>query len=224
MGRLVGKHRDALLSLGFAFYGGAAKKTADPERTILSLLPSFRADRKLFRMLLAWLDIASDLVHIERLAGLAEEASDEDKIVLGAVASRLARDRDKRWALIFRNMKRDLEGKRLPSPPSEYADPYLVSKHGEDPHFREFGYRIAMLHPEDEKKILSLNGILRSNLWLRLRALIGPNFRADLVYLIVAGLAENPNQAASLLGCSRETAYRLWKAVTQFEDLTKLAS
>ena len=75
--------------------------------------------------------------------------------------------------------------------------------------------KISKILPENEKKILSLKGILKSNRWLRLRAVFGPNFRADVVYLYVAGIASGPAEAARLLKCSRDTAYRNWRALEE---------
>ncbi len=48
--------------------------------------------------------------------------------------------------------------------------------------------------------------------WLRLRAAIGANWRADLLYVMLFKLADNPNQASRLLACSYETAHRNWQA------------
>ncbi len=75
MNKFFSIHRDTLLSLGFAVEGNRKTQSADPEAAILELLPSFFEDRKLFRLLLAWLQLASELVHIERLNHLAEKST-----------------------------------------------------------------------------------------------------------------------------------------------------
>jgi hypothetical protein len=57
-----------------------------------------------------------------------------------------------------------------------------------------------------------------------MRALIGPNFRADIAYLMAARIVENAHQASKTLGCNAETAYRLWRTLENAPDLEKLAS
>ena len=120
-------------------------------------------------------------------------------------------------------MKNGLRYRRLKiSIPEGYSDPFLISKYGEDEEFKEFGLKLAKIDPEDEKKILDLPSILKSHPWLKIRALVGANFRADLVYWMSLKILKNPNQAAKLLGCSRETAYRLWKEISLFENIEKI--
>lgn len=208
------QRRDQLLSLGFAFHGRIPKASADPEKSILDLLPALFEDRKVFRMLLAWLGVASELIHVERLKALSEDLPARSKLVLGAVALKLAK-KDRRWKLLADSMKNALSD----NPhelifPRELSDPYLMSKYGKDEEFAKFGVEIATILPEDEKKILSLRGILRANAWLRLRALMGANFRADVAYLFLSGV-EGPADAARVLGCSRDTAYRNWRALEE---------
>ena len=62
-----------------------------------------------------------------------------------------------------------------------------------------------------------------TNPWLRLRAAFGANWRADVLFVILNGLANNPFQASRVLGCSYETAHRIWQGATQanVKDLFK---
>jgi hypothetical protein len=221
MSKIIDDNKEALLSLGFAFHGNTPAKSADPEKSIIDILPSFFEDRKLFRMLLTWLVVVSDLIHIERLNVLGEELPPNLKIVLGAIALKLKKT-DRRWKLVHERLKSSLldKGRDLHLP-GEFNDPYLISKYGADEEFAELGVKISKILPENEKKILSLNGILKSNRWLRLRAVIGPNFRADVVYLYVADIASGPAEAARILLCSRDTAYRNWRALEE-ADVRKL--
>lgn len=207
------ENKDKLLSLGFAFHGKIPKESADPEKTIIALTPSFFVDRKLFRMLLTWLKTTSELIHIERLKQLSKDMAPNLKVILAVIAKKLLKQ-DRRWKLIEEHVKKKLHGKTLTfQPPSEFNDPYLVSKHGHDAEFAQFGIQTARIIPEDPKKIFSIRGILNANAWLRLRAVIGPNFRADTAYLYLSGAAQGPAEAARILGCSRDTAYRNWRAL-----------
>ncbi len=213
MNNVYEANKDNLLSLGFAFHGKIPRKSADPERTIVDVLQSFFVDRKLFRMLLTWLGTTTELIHIERLKALSKDLSPNLKVVLAVVAKKLARQ-DRRWKFLYEHLKVELQDQNLSlQVPKEFNDPYLVSKYGPDEDFAEFGVDITKVAPEDGKKILSLRGILNNNSWLRLRAVMGPNFRADTAYLYLTNSAGGPAEVARILGCSRDTAYRNWRAL-----------
>jgi hypothetical protein len=206
------QHKEKLLSLGFAFHGRIPKVSTDPEKAILDLLPALFEDRKVFRMLLAWLAVVPELIHIERLKALSEDLPGRSKLVLGAIALKVSKQ-DRRWRLLADFLQTSLlQSRHQFTFPSELYDPFLTSKYGKDEEFNKFGIGIARLLPEDEKKILSLRGILRANPWLRIRALMGPNFRADVAYLCLSGV-DGPAEVARILGCSRDTAYRNWRAL-----------
>lgn len=226
MNSLFEENKDKLLSLGFAFYGKVPKRSADPERTIVALLPSFFVDRKLFQMVLTWLATTTDFIHVERFKPLSRDLAPNVRLVLGAVAMKMAKQ-DRRWSLIHDHVKASLTDKTVTlQTPREFSDPYLISKHGHDEEFAVYGVEISKVLPEDQKKVLALSGILHSNRWLRLRAVMGANFRADVAYLYVSGLAGGPAAAARTLGCSRDTAYRNWRAleVAEAEKILKLSA
>ena len=213
MSSVYEQNKEKLLSLGFAFQGKVPSRAADPEKTIVDLLPSFYVDRKLFRLLLTWLHKTSDVIHVERLKALSKDLAPGHKVVLGILARKLSQ-KDRRWNLLCTALKASL--KQTPPSlqlPRELSDPYLVAKNGRDKEMAEFGIEAAQINPEDGKKVLSWRGILRTNGWLHLRALMGPNFRADVAYLYLSGAAVGPAGAARLLACSRETAYRNWRAL-----------
>jgi hypothetical protein len=42
---------------------------------------------------------------------------------------------------------------------------------------------------------------------------MGSNFRADVAFLYVSKRVDGPADAARALGCSRDTAYRNWRAL-----------
>ncbi len=227
MSNLFALHRDTLLSLGFAIEGKQPKQSSDPEAGILDLLPSFFEDRKLFRLLLAWLQITSELIHIERLNTLARKLEPRLEVILGSVALKLVA-RDRRWKLIYESMRKSLPRIKagLMAVPEGYNDAFLVAKEGLDQEFAQFGVKMAKITPEDSKKILVLRGILAGNAWLRLRALMGSNFRADVAYLYVSERARGPADAARALGCSRDAAYRNWRSLEDADvrDLLRLSA
>ncbi len=223
MSSFLETHQPKLVSLGFAFYGEAGPLAADPEKTLLEILPSFFEDRKVFCMLLTWLEVVSDLVHVERLKVLSQGLSPEHKALLAVVALKRQKA-DRRWSAIYRTVRRAAGKAKLIAPP-EYAAPYLLSKYGKDVECAKLGIETASVLPEDRKKILSLEGILQINPWLRLRAIIGPTFRADIAYLYLSKQATGPVDAARRLGCARDTAYRNWRAIVAADigSLLKIA-
>ncbi|MBI2603002.1 MAG: hypothetical protein HYW48_08095 [Deltaproteobacteria bacterium] len=56
---------------------------------------------------------------------------------------------------------------------------------------------------------------MRHHFWLRLRALFGANWRADIVWQIYLNPDQTPYQVVKTIGCNTETAYRNWKALEQ---------
>ena len=212
-----------LISMGFAFYGDSSQVAADPERTLLQIVELSQTERKTFVMLLAWLDKARALIHVERLKTLSAALSQGAIPVLGALCLKQVRAGDRRFSSLVTVSKDRTRHPQVFSGDSFQSDEYMISKHGLDDEFSEFGLQTARIAPADEKKILTWEGILSQNAWLRMRALMGANFRADMAYLMSSGRAGNANQAMRVLGCNLETAYRLWKSLSLAPDLSKLA-
>jgi hypothetical protein len=213
-----------LLSLGFGFYGDAPDEAADPEQTILDVISIFQNEPKAFKMLLAWLEKHSDLVHVERIRALAFDLHDFELRLLGAVALKQVKTGDRRFMMIVEWAKKRLGTKKPARAISlESNDPYLISKSGLDEELREFGLKSVKIEAADPKKLLATDEILRRNAWLRFRALIGTNFRADLAFIMAHKRASTAYQAAKILGCSHETAYRLWKGLLMYPGIEKLA-
>lgn len=178
-------------------------------------------------MLLAWFEKVRDLIHVERLKSILSTLDGQFLPVFGAVCLKQVRGGDRRFSILVTAVKREMERQKIQDVPGleldvEY-DEYLVSKQGIDEEFLEFGIRMARLIPAESKKILSVEGILKQNAWLRMRALIGANFRADIAYLMAFRIVENAYQASKFLGCNVETAYRLWRLLEAAPDLAKLA-
>lgn len=195
----------------------------DPEAALLATAYHAGRDRKLLVLVAAWLDEFSDLVHVERLLALLRRdrsVTESDGSlgirVLGGWAHRLARS-DRRWARIASECKALLERRHAGDVPENEDDSYLVKRDGKDPHFAAFGWKIPRLDRTDErssrkKKLYLRDAILARNPWLRLRTVVGANWRADILFAQLFGLAENAHQVSKLLGCSYEAAHRGWQA------------
>jgi hypothetical protein len=222
--RSFAKLRPDLVSLGFAFYGPPSTIVPDPEKTILEIIELLPGEQKMFVMLLAWLEKARDLIHVERLKVSIDQLSPSALLIFGGLCLKQVHQGDRRFSTLVNSVRARMES--LPaSPKSPFeSDPYLISKHGVDLEFLEFGIRTVQINASDSKKILTLECILLQNPWLRMRALMGANFRADVAYLMTSKRATNANQVFKILGCNLETAYRLWKALAQVPGIEKLAS
>lgn len=213
-----------LINLGFAYYGDSTQLT-DPEATLLDVIQLAGEEPKAFHMLLAWLEKVRDLIHVERVRVLAQELSGDPLIALGVVASKQVKSGDRRFTILVELAKKKLSNRDTKeSFFSKQADDFLIKKNGTDSELGEFGIRSQKINAADQKKILTLDKILAQNSWLKFRALIGANFRADIAYAMASKLARNPYQAAKLVHCSQETAYRLWKGLLLYPEIESLAS
>lgn len=217
------KPKLAAAGFDYAFVEERLDPYVDPESLILEALPLFFEDRKAFRMLLTWVDQVSFLIHVERLLSLGSTVNDSrTKILLLVLAHREVRRGDRRWQLLLRRIKIDKREIAAFPIPESYSSDWLFQKGGEDPDFAAIGIKLPVISEEQGKKIQSLEVILERQKWLRVRALIGANFRADLIAVLLSKRAMNAYQASKVMGCSRETAYRLWRETSYFKRLELL--
>ncbi len=77
-----------------------------------------------------------------------------------------------------------------------------------DEDFAVFGIRVAPMLPNDPKKLLNRQSVIKRNAWLRNRLSFGSNVRADVATLKSLKRAETGYAAAKILGCSPNAAYR----------------
>ena len=159
------------------------------------------------------------LVHIERLIIWARKAklSDDELVVLLALAQKLMDDGDDRYEAVIRKLKK--KNLKMSSPPKDETDGYLIERWGLDPHFQKYGVDVRQWGAEPEKKFLTMRGIFKINPWIALRALVGPNNRADILYLKLHKIVPTANQAVARLGCGKDAAYRYWNATKNIESL-----
>lgn len=178
-------------------------------------------DHKLFTMLLSVLvHRIHSLVHVERLLSFAENISDDEKIVLMVIADKMVELGDRRFNLLIKKLKQRRQ--QVSSIPEIHSQPYFIKKWGLDPNFLKFKIEVPKYFEQPEKKFYSLKGILDANPWLKVRALVGANYRADLIYLKFSGRVETPAEALKVLSCSKATVYRLWDSISHVETLDRL--
>lgn len=196
---------------------------ADPEKTLLESLKFFWEDHELFIMVLGTLvHRIHQLVHIERLIKLAQDISDDHKLILMVICDKLVGAGDARFKIPIKKLKK--RGRRLSRIPEFHKNNYLKKKWGLDPNFLKAHVEVPAYFNVEPKKFYALKEILKNNPWLKIRTLVGPNHRADLIYFKSSGLASSPSEAISLMTCSRSTVYRLWDSISMWEGLEKLVA
>ena len=211
-----------LASLGCGFKVDYLDLASDPEQTIIDSLNFFWTDEKLFIMLIGVLKHRiSDLIHVERLVSLAKKLSNDELIILMVIADKMVRLGDRRFKLVEQKLKR--RGMKLSKSPNKlYSGKYLLDKWGLDPSFKKYKIIVPKLFEEAEKKFFNRKHILENNPWLRIRALVGSNYRADLIYLKSANIVDSPAKAYKIVGCERSTAYKIWDSISEVGNLEKL--
>lgn len=190
---------------------------ADPEITLLKSLSFLQEERKFLSLILTWLNEYGHLVHVERIKSLARDLSPQEMAWLGGIASTMAR-RDRRWLSIERMVNQSIKIPRKGFPTSK-LDVLVAKKNGRDIHFDKFGLVIPKLTPAKSTKLFSRKKVIRNHPWLRLRALFGANWRADIVWKMLQDAQQTPYQVAKKLGCTTETAYRNWYALEEADAL-----
>ncbi len=209
------KLRDQWKAMGAAFEAGRIGFVDSPEEIILATVtdPEFPRNKQMIRLMLGWLAIYRELIHVERLKTINELFDPHALAILGGIAEKQVKEGDHRWKVIRKQVVERLRGKSLEDAP---ADPDIqIERKGNDPDFANFGLKVYKTTAEEPRKFRSREYVLSRNTWLKNRLLFGPNLRADVATLMELKLVNNANQAAKKLGCSRDGAYRNWKALEE---------
>ncbi|OFZ26744.1 MAG: hypothetical protein A2381_17290 [Bdellovibrionales bacterium RIFOXYB1_FULL_37_110] len=209
--------RDSWASLGIAF-NTKATDHANPEQTIIETIKSgeFPGDRKMFGLMLLWLENYMDLVHVERLKYLMKDLSPFQLALLGGIAKKCLSKGDLRFKTIIKEIEKRF-GKN--SPKFEGDDELYLKLKGVDADFLCFGVKVAPMHADESKKLLKRDQVIKNNAWLRNRLVFGSNLRADFITVFTLGLAQNAYQASKLLSCSANASYRNWKDLEEARGL-----
>jgi transcriptional regulator with XRE-family HTH domain len=214
-----------LTSLGCRFAVDSSATLPDPEATIIEALDGFTDDKKIFTMMIGLLIFRlHHLINTQRLLALAADLDNNKKILLIVVCIKVARaTNDQRYLLVARRLR--VSKMTLSKYPTRYAEPFYLKRLGVDKDFKKFNVRLAnFFEIQHEKKFKSYAEIYTENLWLKLRALIGPDFRADAIYLKASGRAKNQIEAARIIGCDKSSISRIWSSIKSIEDLAPLVS
>ena len=210
--------RDSWASLGIAF-NIKDDSNANPEQTIIETIKSgeFPGDRKMFELMMLWTLEYLDLIHVERIKSFLPELKPFELALMGGLATKCLKTGDFRWRAIVREVQIRL-GKNSPRFDVGDDELYLKMK-GIDEDFLSFGIRVAPVKPDNHKKLMRRDHVIKNNSWLKNRLLWGANLRADFITVFSLGLAKNAYQAAKLLSCSANASYRHWRNLEEARGL-----
>ncbi|MCB0341637.1 MAG: hypothetical protein H6626_09330 [Pseudobdellovibrionaceae bacterium] len=212
-----------LSSLGCNFAVQESDAVADPEKTILMAIDYFWIDKKIFTMLIAVLKYRiSHLINVKRLHILSKKIDTDKKLILSVVAAKVGQQTgDIRFTELAKKLKKP--GEKVTRCPAKYQDNYYLERKGVDRDFKKVGLEIADFFEEQtEKKLKTIKKIYLENDWLRLRALSGPDYRADTLYLLKAGLAKNQSEVAKWLQCNKSSVSRIWSSIKNIHELAEI--
>jgi len=184
-----------------------------PEEVILKTIQDgdFPKDRKLFGLMLLWLETYSSYVHVERLIQMIKPLPSHELALLGGLFLKVRNhSKDHRFDSLLKHIRRHL-GEHTPTFPTLSDHQIFIERHGLDEDFIVFGIQVAKLKAASTKKILSEPLLLKSNIWLHNRCLFGVNFRADVATIMRLYNPQNGYQAAKLARCSINSGYRHWR-------------
>lgn len=121
---------------------------------------------------------------------------------------------DRRWRVVTKAVRQRL-GPGIQRLQSSDLDLLVAERKGRDEHFEAYGLLIPRVFPARQAKLLKREATLRQHPWLRLRALFGANWRADIVWHMIRQPELTPYQISRKLGCNTETAYRNYKLLRE---------
>ena len=168
-----------LASLGCAF-NIPLPKPVDPEKFVIESLRFYWKYNDIFFMMYSLLKKRiGHLIHVERLVSLAQVSSIslDEKILLIALCNKLVEQGDRRFKLVERKLYK--KGLKMNHPPTKELLPHLIKKWGVETSLLPFGVNVRSFYEVDEKKFFSLEKICQNNKWIKIRAIVGPNYRID---------------------------------------------
>lgn len=211
-----------LVSLGCAFNVKQLEKPADPERCIINSLKFYWEYNDIFFMVYSLLkNRIAPLIHIERLVNLTMNASitSDERALLIALCNKLATYGDHRFTLVSKKLHS--KNLKMRYPPINECSIHLIKIWGQESHLVPFGIKVRSFYEIDERKFLTLQEICKRNVWMKLRAIVGSNYRADIIYFKSMGIAKSAYQAAKMVGCNTSTATRIWKTLEYAPDFIR---
>ncbi len=214
-----------LSSLGCNFVVGGSDLNSDPEQTIIDSLAYFSIDKKVFTMLIAVLKFRiHHVINIKRLHLLSKDLDEDSKALLRVVALKVARHTSESKYI-------ELESKlskyklNLSKVPEKYREAFYLQRRGVDKDFKKVGVLVAdFFEDQPERKLKTLRMIYSQNNWIKYRALIGADYRADVFYLMKFRNAQSQAEVSNILKCNKSSVSRIFASFGNIEDLIEVTS
>lgn len=217
-----------LQNLGVSVRGSyQVENVLDPEVLFLRFLKLYWSDNSSFFLILKSLrHRIGHLININRLIKLAEvtQISNDEKCLLIAVCEILSKDVEPNFVQVYKKLYN--KNLNMSDPPKTEVDKFLISEYGVEESLLKFNVKVRKFYNESEKKLLTYDAIFKINPWLKYRAVIGPNTRADVLYLFFKKVGMNYSQIAKKALCSRQAVHKICSKleVSSFEKLLNLSS
>lgn len=187
--------------------GRREPRVLDPEALLLATLRFARWDRGLFDAVLEWLLLNGDLVNVQRLRGLLDDAEPRTRSAFTAISR-----------IVSARPALRLQWKPQPSPYHGEATPFfpLEDPPSEpDPDFAACGFLRARFVPR------GLAGVPRMTApeaaLLRLRALLGVTLRADILAVLAGGAIADAGAIVRRTGWARRGVFAALESMRRSE-------
>ena len=162
----------------------------DPEKQILRALKFYWTNSSIFFLVYSSLiKRVYPYIHVDRLVKLTQNSiiSNDEKCLLVAICIKLAK-KDNRFKTAVKKLTSD--GLTMQNPPSNELDKFLIKEWGEEETLTGFGVSVRSFMIAKNGKLSPLEEVFRLNMWLKFRALFGPNTRADCAFIIYSSIEE----------------------------------
>ena len=207
-----------LSSIGIA-YTDSRKYSVNPEKVFIEVIKSndLFENKKYVGLMLLWLFEYGSLIRVSYIKSLIDDLDIFHQAVVAGFALKMMKNGDNRWKKLIEKVQKNFGDKKLKFHIQD--DPMYVRIKGQDKEFKEFGLSVAILLPENSKKLMKKEWIVKNNIWLKNRVIYGVNLKADIISLMSLKLSHNAYQAAKYLGCSFNSSYKIWNEIELVKGL-----
>ena len=158
------------------------------------------------------------LINTQRLYSKSKLLDADHRILLAVVAAKVYQyTKDERFLILSKKMR--CRSKKLSKYPKSYSSPFYKKRRGIDKEFKKFGAELADFFSVEEKKFNSLAKIYSGNSWLMLRALVGTDYRADVIYFKTLDTDISQTKIVKKIGCNKSSVSRIWNSTKGVEQI-----
>lgn len=208
-----------LAGLGVALYAKPCTKSS-PELIILAIINSMikTFDPKAYSLLIGWLELYKDSVRIESLKALLKKSPSTHQKIAAAIAHKVMQ-KDYRWNSII-NLANNSKSETL-TYIGNVKRLKLFDKSHLDQDFLLFNIYMVPIKSSPQKKYRTIEWIVKNNIWIRNRKLMGCTLRAD-VYTLMQKGSNTPYATAKKLSASMSAVYSNWNDLKMVLDISKI--